>query len=518
MAIEFNLLSGATVDNQLNVLYEILKSGECYLGFSRNFETWGQGALMRYTPVSGQPAWPNGIVGDAPGAEIYDENHRLLNLSNNWMSTIFIAKYDASITGDAYPLDANSSGIVEWLPSDLIETVFINDQWILARGVTPTYEFTINDKDSTTVYDYFIFNSNKDAANILQIQTVSEFQYPGLSTRVQLKYAPIDSTTPYEASLADVCPGGEDIERRLNVQGEYMVTGIGETFINWIETVDGAKNSTFFLVDMDGGLLLDKFTYEETVITEEETAYIFSYIVQDLSGERKVRFKVTTLGNINNRAAVFNESLPVRSVVAPVADNNPPGFPISYIRHPDIANSIFDVVGAQQVTQNDVWLVKELPQDDTAILQYYTDMEAALANPDQLTVETIVIDQDAVTLIDITKVYAKSKDWTIAGIENFTNIMVDLELRGGVVTTDPLTSAQPCEEIYRQTYISWKHKYYEPTSEQFIQCSDPSYYGRETFFNTLDHKVDTGMLIYLANKLPVYRKYLVDNEIFKIVI
>ena len=526
MAIEFNLLSGVTVDTELNMLYEILRSGQSYLGFSRNFETWGQGSLIRYIPVSGQPAWPNGIIGDATDAQIYDENHRLFNISSNWKTTLFIAKFDPLLSnpvGNPIPVDANDPGIVEWLPSDLIETIFINDQWILARGVDPTYEFTIYDKDGTTEYDYFIFNADKDEDNILKIQKVSEYQYPGLSTRVQLKYAPQLGGAPFEASSADPVPGGTDLERRLNIQGEYMVTGIGETFITWIETVDGAKNSTFFLVDLNGALLLDKFTYEETVITDEETAYIFSYFVQDLSGQRKVRFKITTLTNVNSRMAVFNESLPVRSHIAPVADNNPPGFPVSYVRHPDVGNTIFDVVGAEQITQNDVWYCKELAQDDTAVLEYYELLETALADPDKLTLEDVVIDQDAVTAMDVTKTYAKSKFWDIAGVENFPNIMVDMVLRGGEVNAGDLpNSAQPCEDIYRQIYISWNHQYYDAGTEVFLPCytraQNSSFWDRSTFFSTLEHKVDVGMLLYVANKFPVYRKYLVDDEIFKIVI
>lgn len=513
MAIEFNLLSGATVDLQLRMLFDVLRSGESFLGFSRNFETWGQGTLARYFPARGQ-AWPNEIVGDATDAQIYDENHRLLNLGGTWKSTIFIAKYDAALGGTTVPADENSAGIVEWIPGDLIETIFINNQWILMRGIDPTYEWQVTGIDGTTEYTYFIFNSDKNATNILEIQKMTEYQYPGLSTHVQLKYAPVDSTTPFEASSADVVPGGENLERRLNIQGEFLVTGIGQTFIDWIETDPSAKNSTFFLVDADGALLLDKFAYEETVITDEETAYIFAYFVQEGAGvERKVRFKVTTIQNVNDRMAVFPESLPVRSSISPIADNNPPGFPVSYIRHPDVFNSVVDVVGAEQITSNDVWLCKELPADDTAVLQYYLDLETQLADPDKMSVESIVIDQDAVTQTDVTKTYAKSKDWDTAGSENFNAIMVDKEVAPGEAT----------EDIYRQLYISWNHKYYDSTSEQFVLCGTginpgPSYTDRATFFNTIEHKVDIGTLIYIANKFPIYRKYLDGNEVFKIVL
>jgi len=51
MAIEFNLLSGATIDNQLRLLYELLSGGDSYLGFGRSHETWGQGTLIRYKPA-----------------------------------------------------------------------------------------------------------------------------------------------------------------------------------------------------------------------------------------------------------------------------------------------------------------------------------------------------------------------------------------------------------------------------------------------------------------------------------
>jgi hypothetical protein len=516
MAIEFNLLSGAKIDTELRLLYEILISGQSFLGFSRNLETWGQGALIKYTAIKGQ-TWPNGVVGDATDAKIYDEYHRLLNISSGWESTIHIAKYNENITGDPIPLTAASAGIVEWVSADLIETIFINEDWILARGLDPTYSFDPVDNDGTTTFKYFIFNSDKNPANMLQIDYLNEFEYPGLSTKVQFKYAPVDSTTPYDAGTADVVPGGDDLERRLNIQGEYLVTGISQDFIDWFETDPNAKNATFFLVDTAGALLLDKIIYEEAVVTAEETAYIFSYVVQDTTPSggtvtRKVRFKLSTKVNINNRMAVFHESLPVRSLIAPVADNNPPGLQVSYVRHPSIHESIFDVVGAQQLAQDDVWMVYEIPADSTETLQYFQALDSTYADPNILTIETIDIDQNAATSTTVQKTYAKTKDIGFSARENFNSIMVDVSL----------DSATPTEEIYRQIFISWGLKYYDGTAGFVMGGTGidpgPSYSGRSKFFNPNTHSNDVGVVFYVANKFPVYRKYLTTDETIKIIL
>lgn len=513
MSIDFNLLSGAKIDNSFSILYDLLRSGQCYLGFARNYETWGQGCLIKYKPATNQ-TWPNDIVGDSTDAQIYDEYHRLLNLSVTWKNRVFIAKYDKALGGTEVPVDANSAGIVEWVPNNIIETIFISKDWILLRGVDPTYQFDVYKQDGTSEYKYFIFNADKNPNNILEIELIKENTYSGLSQSIQLKYAPIDSTAVYNVADADLVPGGADLERRLNVKGEYLITGVGQDFIDWFETDPNSKQATYFLVDKNGALLLDKITYEETVVTPEETAFVFSYTVNDLGGPRKLRFKISSLDSINNRFAVFHESLPINSYVAPIADNNPPGLSVSYIRHPAIHNSIFDVVGLQQITQGDVWLVKEIPSDNTALLQYYQNLETSYANATLMTVESVVVETDLATDATVVKYFAKTQDISIGRSEQFDSIMLDMSLVGG-------QSAIPTGEIYRQLFVSWKPKYYDGIS--LVECgtgsnTGPSYDGRSTFFNPNTHSNDMGTVLYLANKMPVYRKYISGNENFKIVI
>lgn len=523
MTIDYNLLSGATINSELRLLYNILSSGDSYLGFSRNFETWGQGCLVKYKAATNQ-SWPSGIIGDATNAQIYDENHRLLNLSNNWKNVVSIAKYDKSIGIADVPPNASSPGIIEWVPSiNQIEVIFINQDWMLLRGVDPVYPFSVFGLDGTTEYSYFIFNSDLNENNILQIEKVDEFQFPGLSTKVQMRYAPVDSSTPWEASLADPVPGASDLERRLNILGEYIVTGIGQEFVTWMETDIGAKNATFFLTDVNGSLLLDRFTYEETYTTESEIAYIFAYYIQEVSQSgatilRKVRFKVTTQNNINSRMAVFHESLPVANSIAPVADNNPPGLQISYIRHPAIHTSIFDVVGLEKINAGEVWYAKEIAQDTTAELQYFLDLEATLADPTKLTVDEITIDVDAVTNEVIKKYYAITQNFTYAVQFGCAYVMINKE-----VAPPAGAPPEPTGEIYRQLFVSWLPRYFDTSSQASYVCGEgplvtDHYAGRSQIFDTNLHTVDLGTVFYLANKIPVYRKYLTGNEIFKIIL
>jgi len=529
MSVEFNLLSGATVDNQLRLLYELLSGGESYLGFSRSHETWGQGTLCRYAPVSGQ-IWPNDIIGETVGAEIFDDQHRLMNISDSGTTAVQVARFHYAAGESEYPIsntdrleyltEIGQNGVVSGMSN--IECIFINQKWMTLRGVNPTYEFKLYDETETLKYKYFVMNYDKNINNLLEIEIIKEFEYPGLSTRVQLKYGDIGSM---DATIADIVPGCSDLERRINLNGEYLVTGIGATFIDWMENDETAKNSSFFLVDMDGALLVDGVQYEETYISESENAYIFSYEISNSVASdpnpsvRKVRFKLTTLSNINNRFSVFKESLPVVSHISPVADNNPPGLPISYIRSQDIHESIFDVVGLHQLTQPDVWMAYEIPAPYDAsnpVWQHFQDLVTTLNDPNKMSIDSIDIDEDYITGLTISKQYAISKDLSIATSENFNLIMVSLEL----------DSTTPTPDIYRQLFISWKPKYFDAlqgTGGALVQCGTgnnvgPDYNGRSTFFDVLNHTNDLGTLFYVANKMPVYRNYIDGNENFKIIL
>ena len=526
MSVEFNLLSGATIDNQLRLLYELLRGGDSYLGFSRSHETWGQGTLCRYKAVSDQ-TWPNDIIGETIGAEIYDDQHRLMNISVDGTTAVQVARFHYEDGESEFPIDnldrleylteVGQDGVVHGM--DNIECIFINQKWMTLRGINPTYEFKLYDESSNNRYKYFIMNYDKNIDNLLEIEIIKEFEYPGLSTRVQLKYGEIGSL---DATIADIVPGCSDLERRINLNGEYLVTGIGNTFINWMENDETAKNSTFFLVDMDGALLVDGVQYEETYISNTENAYIFSYLISDSEEgsftptTRKVRFKLSTLSNINNRFSVFKESLPVKSHVSPVADNNPPGLPISYIRSQDIHESIFDVVGLHQLNQSEVFLAYEIPapyDGSNPVWQHFEDMRIELADPNMMKFDTIEIDEDYITGVTITKLYVLTQDLSIGSAENFNLIMVTTELDGNTPTTD----------IYRQLFISWKPKYYDGLTNALVDCGSgnntgPEYHNRNTFFDPEDHKNDMGTLFYLANKMPIYRGYIDGTEKFKIIL
>ncbi len=527
MAIEFNLLSGASIDNQLRLIYELLRGGESYLGFSRSHETWGQGTLCRYKMASGQ-VFPNDVVGETVGAEIFDDLHRLMNISTSGTTAVQVARFDYLETDATdyptsntdrltYLTEVGENGIVAGMNN--VECVFINNKWITLRGINPTYEFTLYDNSNSNIlHKYYIMNFDKNIDNLLEIEIIKEFEYPGLSTRVQLKYAEIGAT---DATAADIVPGCSDLERRINLNGEYFVTGIGGTFINWMESNETAKNSTFFLVDSDGALLVDEILYEETFISNTENAYIFSYLINDSEegGQpttRKVRFKLSTLSNINNKFSVFKESLPVQTHISPVADNNPPGLPISYVRSQDIHESVFDVVGLHQLTQSEVFMAYEIPaphDGSNPVWQHFEDLRISLNNPNMLQFDTVDIDEDYITGVTITKLYALTQDLSVGAEENFNLVMVSTELDGNTPTTD----------IYRQLFISWKPKYYDGISNALIPCGTgnnigPDYHNRNTFFNPNTHMNDMGTLFYLANKMPIYRGYIDGNEKFKIIL
>lgn len=540
MAVEFNLLSGASIDNELRLKYDILRSGESYLGFGREHETWGQGALVRWKARAGQN-WPEDVIGDAVNAQIYDDSHRLLNISADGTTAVHVARLmyktegalndplynpnfidvPASATDNRLDWLTNSNrGIVSGMSN--IECIFINEKWMMLRGINPTYDFILNNPaDETIHYKYFIFNFEKNMANLIEIDNVSEFQYPGLDVTVSLKY---NDPGNLDITNANIVPGAANLRRRFNLNGEYVITGLNNEMITWFEDpANEAKNYVYFVVDAQGALLVDAIQFEETVVYKDELTYIFSYVVEDEFNTRKVRFKLTTSENINDRAAVFKESLPFETHISPIADNNPPGLPISYVRSLDIHESIFDVVGLHQITQQEVWMAYELPGpypiDASNPLdpvtremnpKYYEiyDLMTYYSNADMISIQTLDIDTDLISGAEITKQYAVSKDLSLAATLNFNLILVDIAIN----------NLQGTSDVYRQIFISWKPKKYNGLTNSFEPCTASDYDGRENFFHPVVHKVDMGTLFYLANKMPVYRKYLEGTENFKIIL
>jgi hypothetical protein len=96
----------------------------------------------------------------------------------------------------------------------------------------------------------------------------------------------------------------------------------------------------------------------------------------------------------------------------------------------------------------------------------------------------------------------------------FYNVLIDKE----VPIKNSASSACPTENIYRQLFICYKPKYSVGNCTADIYNTDANALVPTQIFNTTTWKYDIGVLLYLSNKIPVYRKWANVNEQFKIIL
>lgn len=512
MALNYNYLSGSTTNIDIGLIFEMLRGGESWLGFGRNIETWGQCALVKYVKMSGQ-SWPDGVVGDAANAGIYDQAFSLFSIPHvgNEVAgaVVHIGRFEKADSTSVPTLVTELNFEI----AEQLETIFINEEWMLIKGIPPTFAFSTETIDSTQ-NDFYILNSAKNMNNLLRIEKMAEYTYPGLSTKCVLKYNPSDSSTAWNVATAMPIYTNNDLERRVNLIGEYVVTGIDQDFIDWFDANDPAQNGQFFLVDSTGGLLLDGIWFDEKIVGPEETAYVFKYNIRRAlvgGGEdsREVRFKLTSTTNINNRFAVFHESLPVYNPIAPIADNNPPGLSVSYLRNPLVKSSIMDVNGLTKLDTNDIWLSKELTTQEE--IDFFADDASNLIGGVELDVITIDVDPSTDTTTTVT--FARTKNLNYALRYSFSS-----------VTLDKTVAGEPNGEtalglVYRQLFITFKPQVYDSESGGFVAPDGTATeLANAVLYNPDQHQYDLGQIFYIANKIPVYRKYIAGGEVFKIVV
>jgi len=113
-------------------------------------------------------------------------------------------------------------------------------------------------------------------------------------------------------------------------------------------------------------------------------------------------------------------------------------------------------------------------------------------------VELITIENDAETTVS----YA-----TTSSIDIARNYGFDLVRVGKT-----LDSTTPTDSTYRQLFLCYLPK------DKDGAALTASTADHDAIFSTTNHEYDLGTVLYLANKAPVYRKYLGEDETFVIMV
>lgn len=127
------------------------------------------------------------------------------------------------------------------------------------------------------------------------------------------------------------------------------------------------------------------------------------------------------------------------------------------------------------------------------------------SSPDEATsdVDAAIISNS--TNIVQNKLYAVCTKINDAYKYNMDSVMVDLKV--------PYNIPEVYSGLYRQLSICCNPKFRNNNTMQL--CTEDYY--TTNLFDSINHKYDLGTILFLSNKKPIYRKFINDKEVFKII-
>lgn len=370
MTIEHTFLAGTTIDYQKALFFDIMQSGNVYMGFARSDPMWGFSTLVK---IDHTRTWPTNVMGQvgfaSPDEDFYDnisDSAFTIPTDGQRVYIAYIDKNDSiSVLSNFNILDSNSIGS--------LTLDYMNKEWCRIRGLNNEYLDFILDTNLPTVYDYYLLNYEQDIRSITQIQTVDRVDLPTIKAPVKLMYtaSTTQTTTPTTAFGTNIVG---DLERHINLFGETNIIGMTASFVTtgngYIQdnSLDSAA-ITFFITTADGVIIQDGMKYIETIETNDEQSVVFSYPIVSEATQNSGRMKISN--SINpTKLAVFGERF---TNGMEVTDATPVPLVLNYLRTGMIHSSIFDVLGIIQI-EPETWTKTTTVADVTSSLsgKYFT--------------------------------------------------------------------------------------------------------------------------------------------------
>ncbi len=496
MGLEMHYMAGSAVEFERSLFFELCQSNRLFIGFARQDPTFGLCTLCKINHDTNSATWPRDIVGLSDVSDDSDRNKKYYDLvSQQHIPGIQDDKRRVYI-GKIAESSQNFQQDMSFLDDKDVGEIYldyINDEWVRVQGMKPSFTFKLqdylNESTPSTRYKYFFFNYDHAFLTCAEIEQVKPINYPTIRQDVKLMYSQSSKTIP----TTDVRDIGE-LVRTVNILGETELVGLEKTFEFDLNLV----NYNFFITTPEGIVIQDYMKYVETIVTNKEKVIIMAYpLPHEINREtgevkedtgRTGRVRITT-GESDPKVHVYNESLPISSMVAPISDKHPPALPLNYLKSSTISKSVFDIVGINRVVIDEVWFCKRLDKEEEEI--FYKNLGFG--------VEEITLDLDVTT----TTKYVKTQDRYKAIKYHFDLVLIDKKL----------DNKTPCSNIYRQCFIC-----YNPRNRYGELCLDYHSYVHEDLFDQNRHSYDIGTLLWISNSQPVYRKFIEEFEKFKILL
>lgn len=586
---QFNYMSGSSIDNVSQFLFQAFESGKCYLGFGKGTPEmqWGVNSLIMIDNTN----FPTSVASDNNGSTssstiFFDINSvKEVAGANEENQTVSINFYLNSDISFENPIPV--SGIGE------LKLMYMNKDWAIIQGLSKYY-YTYMEPSSSGSY-YIVKGTER--AKILN------------KSFINVPYYAVNCTLWTKlASAAEYTIAASGLQRTINFLGETFISGLtapesqsNDSLFN--DQVNGEVHKQlllaaedFVLKDESGNILLENMSFVDINDTSSTALYTevstpgnskkyltFSY---PYIGENLQYIKVLVETNQVDELAIWNEALPYESLI-PTSDSNPPALDVSYLKNTLLGTSLFDVNGFTKIKTGEFSFAKEVNNNSESlsyqnkgftietitltgaptahvgtlkvaassgddVIELYDfngfvvgdeifikyDYYDTSENPAGLTYTVIEVDytngSNSITLntplvlnigvdIPINAILTSELTTTTAVITMATTTDKNLALKNGVFNvkidkTVPLIGASsPTENIYRQLFIAFEPKDSDGNLlTNDVYNGDASVYGVN--FDNINWIYDNGLILYVANKVPIYRKWASSDEQFIIVI
>lgn len=522
MSVQNTFLVGTAINYSQSLFFDLMESGDVYMGFSRSNPVWGFASLLKIQHSSTR-TWSTGVMAQAGGG--VSQTDKFYDINKIADLTVDVDRVD----GDdrvylSYILKADDAG--EQSNHNILSTVdigtltldYMNEEWAQIRGLNTDFlEDTITSFPVDT-YDYYLFNHRvgADTASRTPIEVVSKIIPPTIKNPVRLMYTTSLNPTGPTTSLGNNLVG--NLVESINVLGERTITGLNNTFVT-----DGTgyiiNNSltaaTYYLTTSDGVVTQDSMKFVEQIKDGNEISLIFSYPLIGEAIQNSGRLRITTSAN-SDQLAIFNERF---SDGVFTSDNVPPPLFLNYLKTPMFHSSIFDVQGLVRIDATDVDFARRVDNQDTHDLLFgnasdpvtfpgVPELTETPGTPKAGAQITITINDDPATSVD----FAITNDISVARRFGFDLVRVQ----------KTLDSATPNDTVYRQLFLCYRPKDKDGND---LDISQTSFLHDDLFQKTdvdsdgaAEWEYDLGTILFMANKKPVFRKHLSQDEEFTLLV
>lgn len=504
MAIQHTFLAGTAVPYEKNLFFELFKTGDVYMGFARNEPMWGFCSLLKIRQRVFDQVWPDAVMGfngdSTPEKRYYDINSDdiLTSIPTDGKQiylAIVLLTDDKETIGNYTFIDRADIG--------LLQLDYMNEEWARIRGMDVDYFNYLLTQYPLDTYGYYIFNYNRDIDSRIPLESVEKVGYSTMRYPVRLQYSTVSGATTPTTIIGSNITG--DLTRTINILGETEITGLSSSFVTdlngYIEN-NNLDNATYFLTTTDNVVIQDEMQYVERIITDNEVSVVFSYPLVGEAVENSGRIKFSIDANAD-KLAVFHERFTDGKLVS---DSQPPPLVLNYTRMGMFQTSIMDVLGLVKITEDDIKFARRIDTTTTENLLFGDSND-----PDNYP-GVQGINRDEIVLIsiagnpDTTVSYAVTDDVDIARRYSFDLVKV----------SKMLDNETPTDKVYRQLFICYR-PYVSDGGTGSVLATGTSYVHSDLFIkDTWSYQL--GTILYLANKTPVYRKYIDNTEKIEIMV